>query len=179
MIEIWKDIPGYEGMYQVSNLGNIRGVDRYVKQMHGGLQFKKGQLLRQKKNNRGYKIIILTKYHKQKTFTIHRLVAMAFIPNPQQLPEINHIDCDKTNNRVENLEWCDRNQNLNHGERKKLHDKAVSKAVCQYDLEGNFIHEWSSIAEAQNELKIGNISNACSGKYKKAGGYIWKYKEAE
>lgn len=179
MREIWKDIEGYEGMYQVSNLGNVKGLDRYVKQLHGGVQFKKGQPLKQKLNNSGYKIIILTKHHKQKTFTIHRLVAQAFVPNPGNKPEVNHIDCNKINNRADNLEWCDRKYNLSYAERKEKHDRAVSKTICQFDLNGNFIREWSSIAEAQRELNIGNISYACSGRYKKAGGYIWKYKEVQ
>ena len=110
-MEEWKSIPGYEGLYEVSNLGRVRSLDRYDGRNH----FRKGKVLSLVKNTDGYLKVLLKCNTKCKTITVHRLVAQAFIPNPDNLPIINHKDEDKTNNRVENLEWCDNYYNLMYG----------------------------------------------------------------
>ena len=104
MMEEWKKIPGYEGLYEVSNMGNVRNVRR-------------NKLLRLSKTNNRYIRVSLCKNGIKTGLTVHRLVAEAFIPNPDNLPEVNHKDEDKTNNRVENLEWCDHKYNMNYGTR--------------------------------------------------------------
>lgn len=114
-MEEWRVVPGYEGLYEVSNTGRVRSFDRYVKYSNGQIHLHKGKVLSPGKNTKGYLFVILTCNRKRKTINVHRLVAIAFLPNPDNLPEVNHIDEDKTNNRVENLEWCDRNYNLNYG----------------------------------------------------------------
>lgn len=109
MDEIWKDIPGYEGKYEVSNLGNVRSLNYN----HTG----EIKLLKQGTNKKGYKLVNLCKNGKQKCYLIHRLVAMTFIPNPNNLPIINHKDENKVNNNVKNLEWCTIAYNNNYGTR--------------------------------------------------------------
>lgn len=101
-VETFLSVPGYEGLYEISNLGNVKSL-------------RSGRLMKKSKNNVGYEMLTLTKDKTQKTYLIHRLVALTFIPNPLDLPEINHKDEVKTNNSVENLEWCSRDYNLNYG----------------------------------------------------------------
>ena len=115
MIEEWRSVVGYEGLYEVSNTGQIRSFDRYVKYSNGQIHLHKGRILSPGKNTKGYLSVVLNCSGKRKTITVHILVAEAFIPNPDNLPEINHKNEDKINNRVENLEWCDRKYNLNYG----------------------------------------------------------------
>lgn len=99
-MEIWKDIDGYDGYYQVSNIGNVRNAVR-------------SKLLKQQKSRNGYLTVSLTKSNKLTTYRVHRLVASAFIPNPDNKPSVNHIDCDPLNNKAENLEWCTAQENSN------------------------------------------------------------------
>ena len=163
--EEFRDIPGYEGMYEVSNLGRVR---------------RNGKILKPRKNRYGYFQLVLSKDGITRTFTIHRLVAYAFINNPNNYPQINHKDEDKTNNTVNNLEWCDSRYNNNYGTINERIAEKHCKPVLQYDLQGNFIREWSSMKKVEEELgiKYQNISKCCSGKigYKSAGGYLWQYK---
>ncbi len=107
--EVWKDIKDYEGKYQVSNIGNIRSLE-----YHNAKGIKRIGLLRQAKDKKGYLRCALSKCSRLSTFKVHRLVATAFIPNPNNLPQINHIDGDKSNNKVNNLEWCDNSYNQKH-----------------------------------------------------------------
>lgn len=116
--EIWKDIIGYEGLYQVSSLGRVRSLDRYVKYSNGQIHLHKGKVLSLVKSNLGYLLVSLCCNGKYKSISVHRLVAQAFIENPDNLPEVNHRNEDKTDNRVENLEFCDRSYNNNYGSRK-------------------------------------------------------------
>ena len=114
-MEEWKNVIGYEGLYEVSNTGQVRSLDRYVKYSNGRIHLHKGKVLSPVKDKDGYLAVFLSCNGKQKTIRIHRLVAQVFIENPDNLPEVNHLDEDKTNNRVDNLEFCDRSYNINYG----------------------------------------------------------------
>lgn len=114
MKEIWKDIPGYECLYQVSNLGSVRSLDRTVKKAGQPDAYLKGREIKQFTDHKGYRVVTLSKDCKLKQIKVHRLVLMAFIPNPDNLPQVNHKDGNKKNNCVENLEWCTNDYNSNH-----------------------------------------------------------------
>lgn len=109
--EIWRPVVGYEGLYEVSSYGRVRSLDRYDSRN----RFRKGRILKLSDNGRGYLIVGLHSNNKVKNFLVHRLVAEAFLPNPENLTEVNHKDEDKSNNCVDNLEWCNRNYNINYG----------------------------------------------------------------
>ena len=113
--EIWRPVVGYEGLYEVSNTGRVRSLDRYVRCKSYRLH--KGKVLSPGKDKDGYLFVVLSCNGKHKTIAVHKLVAQAFIPNPDDLPIINHKDEDKTNNRVDNLEWCTAKYNMNYGTR--------------------------------------------------------------
>ena len=162
MQEIWKDIPNYEGLYQVSNLGRVKSLFKYKK------------ILKPRPRN-GYLRVSLTKNNKSTNYAVHRLVAQAFISNPNNLPEINHKDENKQNNCVDNLEFCTRKYNMKYGTWKDRRLVKFIKPVVQYDLNGNFIRNWTSIKDAKTKLNINNIPAVCKGKAKQSGGYIWKY----
>ena len=117
MIEEWRPVVGYEGLYEVSNLGRVRSVDGYVKSKGESYRLHKGKVLSPAKDTIGYLFVILHCNGKCKTIRIHRLVAQAFLLNPDNLTEVNHKDEDKTNNSVDNLEWCDHKYNMNFGTR--------------------------------------------------------------
>ena len=183
MEEIWKDIKGYEGVYQVSNLGNVKSVERFVKHSCGGNKVVKEKILKTGKRA-GYYSVLLSKEGVHKNFCVHRLVAEAFLDNPNNLPCVNHKDENKTNNYVDNLEWCTSEYNQSYGTKGKrvsikMTNGKLSKPILQYDLDGNFIKEWISGMEIQRQLGFsrGNISNCCLGRYKQSNGYKWKYKE--
>ena len=170
MTEIWKPVPGYEGLYEVSNIGEIRSIPR-----HG--TFKNLHILKGGHNKDGYKQISLTKNGKPRTFRVHRIVASVFIPNPMGYREINHKDEDKDNNNVENLEWCTRIYNMNYGTR----NQRMSKPVIL--IKNNETVEFKSLTDAANYIKkganISNISRCCKGLRKTAYGYVWKFKEVQ
>lgn len=165
--EIWKDIAGFEGYYQVSNLGRVRSLDRYVNSKHGK-RLSKGKIIKLSLNGDGYYFLTLSKGHIATPARVNRLVAEAFIENPEGLPVINHIDRNKQNNQVENLEWCSVEYNTRY---------STAKAIQQYDTQGNFIKEWDAISDAHRELGINlsNIAQCCRGFRATAGGYIWRY----
>ena len=179
MEEIWKDIKGYEDLYKISNFGKVKSLNYHLTG--------KDRILKYGINTQGYLFVQLSKNGKVKTFGIHRLVAQTFIENPENLPQVNHIDEDKTNNKVSNLEWCTAKYNNNYGTRvhkmicTQLNRKDLSKAVLQFDLNGNFIKEYCSSREAARTLGnrdfCGNISRCSNGIIKTAYGYKWKYKE--
>ena len=190
-IEIWKPVMGYEGLYEVSSYGRVRSLDR----MDERDMYRKGRILKSALNKNGYPSVSLWKDNHGKTYRVHRLVAEAFIPNPNNKPEIDHINTIKTDNTVflnedgsvnyekTNLRWVTRSENNNNpltllktGESKKG-KKYHIRPVLQYDKDGNFIREWDTITEAERTLNIAHkIWNVCQGKRKTCGGYIWKYK---
>ena len=190
MQEIWKDIKGFEGLYKVSNLGKVKRIKRKIKNQY----IFKGEkdinyILKGNKNQKGYLQVKLFKDDEAKNYLIHRLVAETFIPNPNNYSQINHIDENKQNNCIDNLEWCTCNYNNNYGTKKqrlKLNHNPiiynyVRKPVIQYDKDMNKIAEFISIIDANKVTKISfsNISSVCSGKRRTAGGYIWKYKKTK
>lgn len=194
MQEIWKDISGFEGCYQVSNLGNVRSLDRYV-ESKGKPALHKGVLMKPQVNHKGYYSVILHKSSKPYTKLVHRLVATAFISNPNNLPQVNHKDTDKKNNYVSNLEWCTNQENQDHAKangcysvftqkqydavRKNLLKVKREKAVIQMDAFGNKLKEYSSMREAEEETGVSNskICACCKKRRGTAGGFKWKYKE--
>lgn len=125
--EIWKDIKGFEGLYQISNLGRVRSLDRLVRSGHGSFKLSKGKIRKPSIDRYGYYRIDLWKAQKASYITIHRLVAEAFIPNPENKKAVNHINCIKTDNRVENLEWCTNQENSNHAVANNLYNPKKGK----------------------------------------------------
>lgn len=183
--EIWKDVKGYEGLYQVSSFGSVKSADTklYHKTSWGNYTYynKKGKILKPYHNNKGYLIVNLYKDGKCKHFLIHRLVAEAFVPNLDNLPEVDHIDENKNNNIYSNLLWCDRLYNNTKGvQSKEGRRKSASfrmKRVSQYNLDGTLLNVYNGvrIAEEQTNISNANIIKCCKGKAKTAGGYIWRY----
>ena len=172
-MEEWRDIKGFEGKYMVSNLGRVKSLNYN----HTG----KEGILKGVDYGYGYLYVSLTKDGKVKQYSINRLVAQAFLENPDNLPEVNHKDEDKTNNRVENLEWCSRSYNINYGTRNKEAGKKIgkklSKAVFSVNKESGLIMWWQSAHEAEKYTGIAqsSICACCKGRYKSAGGHIWFY----
>lgn len=162
-MEIFKDIKGYKGLYQVSTHGNVKALG------NGGSNASKEKILKPNKDKKGYLMVGLCKQGKRKMCKIHRLVAMVFIENPNNFREINHKDEDKTNNRVTNLEWCDRKHNINYGTRT---EKCSKQVLC---LETDKTYPSTMEVKRQLGLNTGNISQCCNGKRKTCGGYTWKY----
>lgn len=178
MEEIWKDIKGYEELYQVSNLGRVKSLSRFAYN-----HFTKERIMTPIITKKGYLQIRIRANCKAKGFKIHRLVAEAFIPNPNGLPQVNHIDGNKQNNCVDNLEWCTCKENMQHAvTHGLLHDYSGNKnpnckVIFQYNLNGVFLKRWTSIYQITKELgyERHGISKCCSGKIKKYKNYIWKY----
>lgn len=197
MEEIWKDIVGYEGLYQVSNLGRVKS--------RGSDKWHKGRMLKPMFDGKGnYLFVGLHKNGKTKQRNIHRLVAEAFIINPNNLPCVNHINEVKTDNKVTNLEWCTVEYNSNYGNakknmiasrRKNNNQEAINKKikeakkrngsfscekpVAQYTMDGTFISNYESATDAERKTGIsrGGIQRCCIGRYSQAKGFVWKYIE--
>lgn len=173
MNEIWRDIAGYEG-YQVSNTGRVRSLNyRRTGQT---------QVLKPRNNGTGYLQVALCRNGEQKMFLLHRLVAEAFIPNPMNLPQINHRNEVKTDNRVDNLEFCSAKYNQNYGScRKRIAAKLAgghsAKSVLQFDKSGNLVKTWPSMLEVERQTGFNSVGifYCCNGKLKSYKGYIWKY----
>ena len=180
-METWKYIENYEGLYQISNKGRVRNS-------------RSGRILIQKIKNtdsNSYRLIVLSKNNVKKCHYIHRLVAKAFLPNPNNLPCVNHKDENKTNNNKDNLEWCTHKYNSNYGtnpqrlsenaKAKPTWQKAVEKSkikVKQLTLNNELIKIWDSFADIAREFNIQNASNivaCCKGKKKTSYGYKWSY----
>lgn len=169
MNEIWKDIKGYEGLYQVSNLGRIKSFPR------NGTRSKEAAILRGHDTPKGYMQICLTKDRVRKTIKIHRLVAEAFLPNPTNLPQINHKDENKQNNRVDNLEWCDcRYNNCYNGRMEKIAKKNGRRVRC---LETDTVYDSVAKAAEATGISHSNIVYVCQGEFKQIKGFHFKYED--
>ena len=173
MEEVWRDVFGYEGLYQVSNKGNVKSLNY----RHTGVS----KILTPEKDRNGYLTVALYNNGIKKRKSVHRLVAEDFIPNPNNLPHVNHKDEDKENNTVENLEWCSIEYNINYGTRNKRDASKQGRCVCQYTLEGMLLNIYPSAMEAsrQTGLPQGHISACCRNERNRCGNYKWRYKEKE
>jgi len=192
MEEIWKDIKGYEGYYQISNRGRVKSLARKTKYQNTTRELKE-KIKSTFISTNGYERVELSKDNSNKKYNIHRLVAEAFITKIEGKEFVNHINGIKTDNGVENLEWCSQSENELHAYRTGLaknsekQRNAVSKyakenrvkPIIQLGIDGSFIKEWKSAVKASEILKIGNktISNCVTGRSKTAGGYKWVTKE--
>lgn len=204
MEEIWKDIYfiengvewDYRGLYQVSNLGQVKSLKRiyYTGKNHTTVKIQEEHILKYGLNKQNYRQVTLSKNGKTKNFRINRLVAYMFIENddPINKTQVNHKDENKENNNINNLEWCTPKENCNYGTRNKRmsnnrkHFKNIhmcgvknsrAKAVAQYDLDGNLIKIYNTFKEVFNELGIKHqgIHKCCVKKYKTSSGFIWRY----
>ena len=166
-MEEWKDIEGYEGMYQVSNQGRVKS-----------LKFGKEKIRKCREMSNGYLVVGLCKEGKRTDKLVHRLVAEAFLPNPNNLPQVNHKDENPSNNNVENLEWCTPKYNCNYGTRNQR--CSSPKRVDQIDkVSGEVIRQWESTAEcSRNGYSSGAVSECARGVRKQYKGYVWKYLQA-
>lgn len=194
--ESWKDIENFEGLYKISDMGRIKSLPRILK---NGLRsyLSKEKILKPHKNKNGYLTIKLYKNGIKTGYLIHRLVAIAFIPNPNNYPEVNHKDENPSNPKIENLEWCTGKYNSNYGNRntklgeslkgnkipQNVIDKMIVKhikEVYQYDLNYNFIKKWDSIKQTKEGGFFRNyVSDCCNGKLKAYKGFIWSFKLIE
>jgi len=157
----YKEIENYEGVYWVCDDGSIKSKKR---------------ILKASINDQGYKVVSLCRNGNKKSFNVHRLVAIAFIENYNDLKEVNHINEIKSDNRSVNIEWMTRKQNANHGTAIERNSRKQTKKVLQYDKKGNFIKEWDSMRELKKEgFSQPHICSVCLGKRKSHKGYIWKY----
>lgn len=171
-MRIWKDIPNYEGLYQVSNYGDVKNVRR-------------NKILRQCKHRLGYMSVMLYKNKQPKRLMVHRLVAMTFLENCQSLECVNHKDENKSNNHVDNLEWCSREYNMQYGtlnariSKKRGHMARRKRKVVQINQHGNVVKTWESIAQASVETGTSRTSiyKCCNGLHKTANGFAWSYIE--
>ena len=166
--EIWCPVKNYENLYEVSDQGRVKSVG-----------YGKDRILSPGRDKGGYLLVGLYKNGERKWYLVHRLVAQTFIPNPDNLPEVNHIDEVKTHNSVMNLEWCDKKYNNNYGTHNQRMADKKSKPVLQYTKSGELVKEWKSTRDVQRNLNYNqsNISKCCTGKLKSAYNYIWKFKD--
>ena len=165
--EVWRDVVGYDGRYQVSNKGNVHSVER--KDSIG--RKRRGLTLKLEHHTSGYLYVNLYKNGVKKHKRVHRLVSEAFIPNPKKYSEVNHLDEVKTNNHVENLEWCDISHNINYGARSKKVSEKLAKKVRGVNIKTGEIITFRSTVEARNKGYFA-VSQACRGAY--YGGNLYK-----
>lgn len=170
--EEWKSIKGYEGLYEISSYGRVKSLS--YKYKNGKVR---EEIIRVPSVTHGYEFLKLNKNGKSKNHKIHRLVAEAFIPNPENKPEVDHIDTNKRNNMVENLRWVTRQENCDNPRTFRTHMIAVTRPILQYDIDGNFLNYYPSIAEAarRTDIIVCTIQNCAAGRTKTAKGFIWKY----
>ena len=181
--EIWKDITGYEGLYQVSNLGRVKSLPR-VNRCVDKYYTRKGKVLTGHPDKDGYLVVHLSKNGIERRFRVHRIVAKSFIPNSNKLPQVNHINEIVNDNRVANLEWCDCKYNIQYGtginrRAKSQMNRHGAKKVLQFTLDGKFVREFPSNMEVVRVygFRQSHINECCLGKAKTAYGYKWKYAE--
>lgn len=182
-MNVWRPITGYNYFYEASNIGNVRSIDRIVTDKNGVSYYRKGKELSKNLDRKGYVRVQI----QGKWVPVHRLVAEAFIPNPENKPQVNHIDCNKQNNHVANLEWVTNKENHAHKMENGLNDnatkalrvytKSIQQKVKQYSSDGTFIMEHESLNAAARSVQTNpsNISYACKGNRKTCKGFIWKF----
>jgi len=188
--EIWKDIYGYGGMYQVSNYGRIKRTYHYINKYGNKTPYDE-KILSQLKSRCGYMTVHLSKEGLAKHLSVHRLVAYAFIKNEYNKSQVNHKNGNKTDNRVSNLEWCTRSENMKHAyanglnipNKSQLGKLGILSArgmrILQFDKSMNFIKEFNTAKDAANIIGChpSGITQCANGKYRYAHGYIWKWKD--
>lgn len=196
IVEEWRDIEGYEGLYKISSLGKIKSLERKIACKNCTERIIKEKIIKQSHGikNKTYLRASLSKNGSKKTYLVHRLVADAFILNPESKLEINHKDCNKLNNNINNLEWCTHKENVNHAWESGLMEKTrtlglknlndfsqkIRKPVLQYDLNGKLIKEHLSQVQAEKSLgkgNTGNVGRCCRGELKIVYGFIWRFKQ--
>ena len=166
--EIWCPIKGYECLYEVSDQGRVKSIG-----------YGKERILKPQRIKTGYLMVFLCKNGEIKQCLVHRLVAKTFIPNPDNLPQVNHKDENKENNSVQNLEWCSEKYNANFGSRNQRIAEKCSKPVLQYEKSGEFVREWKSTRDVERNLGYAyqHISDCCLGKLKSSNGFVWRFKD--
>ena len=185
--EEWRDITGYEGLYQVSNLGRIKSLSKVIMCRNGCARRYPEAILKDMEVGNGYRCVVLYINHMGRQMYVHRLVAKEFIPNPSGLRDVNHIDGCKTNNNCKNLEWCTRSHNIKHAYDHGLHsvnmDSAIAKCsrkVSQYTPEGVLVAKYPSASKASkatgfNQAQISTYSRGDNKRHLTYKGFIWKY----
>lgn len=183
-VEEWRPVKEFDGLYEVSNLGRVRSLDRWIELpcvRWGGTmkRFMRSCIRKPKKCKDGYERVILSKNHEEKTYLVHRLVAEAFIQNTENLPCINHRDENKSNNCVYNLEWCSASYNLKYGTRPIKFGKSRGKPIEQMTLDGQVVaryyNEYEAVRQSNGEFTVSCINNVVLGKKKSYKGYRWRY----
>ena len=186
MKEIWKDIKDYKGLYQVSNLGRVKALEKYVTRRKCGIKHFTEIIMKPASDKDGYLSVTFNVHNKAKTFKVHRLVAEAFIPNPNNYPQVNHKDENKANNNVENLEWCTAKYNLDYNDLQKRNHIKQKRKIAALSIDNNIIKEFDSASDAANYIyNIGaavNIRSAVCNIVAAANtlqsklryGYIWR-----
>lgn len=178
LVEEWRPVRGYEGLYEVSDWGNVRSVDRIIKTKKGERHYK-GKIIQFFKKEDDYLVCSLYYKGKVKRARVNRLVAEAFIPNPENKNVVDHINGERTNNRVENLRWCTQQENNNFElyREKKKNNPLISKSVYQYDSNNNLINIFPSTKEVERKLGIhsSTVSKWCLGKCNDKKGYKWSF----
>lgn len=187
-MEIWKSIKGFEGLYEISNLGNIRSLDRLVKHSKSGFRKCHGKIIAKRIGDSGYYFSMLYKDGKYYHVQIHRAVASAFVKNPDSKPQVNHINADKLDNRCENLEWCTASENMKHAYSnnlipldkigKKGAENNSARKVEQYNPEtGESVAKFGTMKEAAEALgvSVSGICNVCSGYRRSCRGFYFRY----
>ena len=184
--ENWKPVKGFEGIYEVSDLGRVRSIDRVITDSRGRVVPIKGRIMKQNAHYKGYLRLLLSNgEEKEHGFFVHRLVAEAFIPNPGNLPEVNHKDENKANNRADNLEWCTHLANSQHGSRGArigawhLQNSPRRTPINQLTMDGQYIQTFPSQGEAARQVNgsQGTIAMALAGRRHSAYGFKWEYAE--
>jgi hypothetical protein len=189
MEEIWKDIEGYEGIYQVSNMGRIKRLARDIIQKNPNpscssvcVQHIDEKILKTRPNHGGYHLILLRGADDgiRRGFSVHRLVAKAFIPNPDNMPQVNHKNEMRGDNREENLEWCTLDYNLHYGNcQRRIYEGQHFKPIEQFTKDGTFVAHYDSVSECSlfTGIATGRIAAVCKGQRKSAKGFVFRYAE--
>ena len=177
MTEIWLPIEGYENLYEVSNLGRVRRLESVVNGKNGSKRKVSGNILKPRAQQNGYLMVNLCKNGIRRSYYMHRIVSTAFIPNPDNKPQVNHKDEDKLNNSVENLEWCTAKENTNYGTRTKRSSEKLQKPVLCVEL--NQIFPSLTDTAKHFNVTLSNLSWVLTGRSKTAGGYHFEYLETK